>query len=117
MKKNILVQVGERAEVRIRTHPAQYNEMGELIADAYDETYTVNVPVMEARNVEMTAEEIAELEAIQASMSAPEQTMEERMAVLETQVSSLMTDEGAEVAMGILNGTIKEETANANANS
>ena len=117
MKKNILVQTGERAEVRIRTHPAQYNEMGEMIADAYDETYTVNVPVMEARNVEMTAEEIAELEAMQAQTSAPAPTMEERMVVLETQVSSLMTGEGAEVAMGILNGTIKEETANANANS
>lgn len=117
MKKNILIKTGERTETRIRTIPAQYNEMGELIADAYDETYTVNVPIMEARNVEMTAEEIAELERMQAQMPAPEQTMEERMVVLETQVSSLMTGEGAEVAMGILNGTIKEETANANANS
>lgn len=117
MKKNVLIKTGERTETRIRTHPAQYNEMGELIADAYDETYTVNVPIMEPRNVEMTAEEIAELESIQASMSAPEQTMEERMTVLETQVSSLMTGEGAEVAMGILNGTIKEETVDENANS
>ena len=117
MKKNILIKTGERTETRIRTHPAQYNEMGELIADAYEETYTVNVPIMEARNVEMTAEEITELESMQASAPKPEQTMEERMAVLETQVSSLMTGEGAEVAMGILNGTIKEETANANANS
>ena len=71
MKKNILVQTGERTETRIRTIPAQYNEMGELIADAYDETYTVTVPVMEPRNVEMTAEEIAELEAIQAQMPEP----------------------------------------------
>lgn len=117
MKKNILVQVGEREEVRIRTHPAQYNEMGDLIAEAYDETYTVNVPIMEARNVEMTAEEIAELERMQASMSTPKQTMEERMVVLETQVSSLMTDEGAEVAMGILNGTIKEEATDKDTNS
>ena len=117
MKKNILVQTGERTETRIRTHPAQYNEMGELIADAYDETYTVTVPIMEPQNVEMTAEEIAEIERMQAQMPAPAPTMEERMGVLETQVSSLMTGEGAEVAMGILNGTIKEETANANANS
>ena len=117
MKKNILVQTGERTETRIRTHPAQYNEMGEMIAEAYDETYTVNVPIMEPRNVEMTPEEIAELEAMQAQMPAPAPTMEERMAVLETQVSSLMTGEGVEVAMGILDGTIKEETANANANS
>ena len=63
MKKNILVKVGERTETRIRTVPAQYNEMGELIAEAYDETYTVTVPVMEPRNVEMTAEEVAEVEA------------------------------------------------------
>lgn len=83
MKKNVLVQVGERAEVQIRTHPAQYNEMGEMIADAYDETYTVNVPVMEARNVEMTAEEIAELEAMQAQTPAPAPTAEDRLTDVE----------------------------------
>ena len=89
MKKNILVQTGERTETRIRIHPAQYNEMGELIADAYDETYTVNVPIMEARNVEMTAEEIAELESIQASAPKPEQSAAERVAALEAQVAAL----------------------------
>lgn len=84
MKKNILLQVGERAEIRIRTIPAQYNEMGELIADSYDETYTVNVPIMEARNVEMTADEIAELEAMRAQMPQPEPTPEQRLDVLES---------------------------------
>lgn len=83
MKKNILVQVGERTETRIRTIPAQYNEMGELIADAYDETYTVTVPIMEAQNVEMTAEEIAELEAMQANAPTPSPTPEQRLGVLE----------------------------------
>lgn len=89
MKKNILVQTGERTETRTRTHPAQYNEMGELIAKSYDETYTVNVPIMEPRNVEMTAEEIAELESIQASAPKPEQSAAERVAALETQVAAL----------------------------
>lgn len=89
MKKNILIQTGERTETRIRTHPAQYNEMGEMIADAYDETYTVNVPIMEARNVEMTAEEITELESIQASAPKPEQSAAERVAALEAQVAAL----------------------------
>ena len=89
MKKNILVQTGERTETRIRTHPAQYNEMGELITDAYDETYTVNVPIMEARNVKMTAEEIAELESMQASAPKPEQSAAERVAALEAQVAAL----------------------------
>ena len=83
MKKNILVKTGERTETRIRTVPAQYNEMGELIADAYDETYTVTVPVMEPRNVEMTADEIAELEAMRANMPAPSPTPEQRLDVLE----------------------------------
>ena len=71
MKKNVLVKVGERTETRIRTIPAQYSEMGELIAEAYDETYTVTVPIMEAQNVGMTAEEIAEMEALQAQMPEP----------------------------------------------
>ena len=71
MKKNILIKTGERTETRIRTIPAQYSEMGELISDSYDETYTVTVPIMEAQNVEMTAEEIAELEAMQAQMPKP----------------------------------------------
>lgn len=89
MKKNILVQTGERAETRIRTHPAQYNEMGEMIADTYEETYTVTVPIMEARNVEMTAEEIKNLEVMQASAPNPEQSAEERVAALEAQVAAL----------------------------
>lgn len=89
MKKNVLVQIGERTETRIRTIPAQYNEMGELISDSYDETYTVTVPVMEAQNVEMTAEEIAELEAIQASAPSPEQSTEDRVAAIEAQITSI----------------------------
>ena len=71
MKKNILIKTGERTETRIRTVPAQYSEIGELIADAYDETYTVTVPIMEAQNVEMSPEEIAELERMQAQMPEP----------------------------------------------
>ena len=83
MKKNVLVQVGERTETRIRTIPAEYSEMGELVHEAYDETYTVTVPVMEPRNVEMTPEEIAELEAMQAAMPEPAQTAEDRLTDVE----------------------------------
>ena len=71
MKKNVLVKVGEREEQRTRLIPAEYDETGELILEAYEETYTVTVPIMEPRNVEMTAEEIAELEAMQAQMPEP----------------------------------------------
>lgn len=90
MKKNILVKAGERTETRIRTIPAQYNEMGELIADAYDETYTVTVPIMEAQNVEMTADEIAELEAMQANIPTPSPTPEERLDVLENTTDDII---------------------------
>ena len=90
MKKNILVQTGERTETRIRTHPAQYSEMGELIAEAYDETYTVTVPIMEAQNVEMTAEEIAEMEAMRAQMPQPEpDPTETRMTEIEAALIEL----------------------------
>lgn len=97
MKKNILVQVGERAETRIRTVPAQYNEMGELIAEAYDETYTVTVSVMEPRNVDMTPEEIAELEAMHAAMPEPQPTLEDCQAV------SDMAYVNSELALAMLN--------------
>ena len=97
MKKNILVQVGEREEQRIRTIPAQYNEMGEVIADAYDETYTINVPVMEARNVEMTQKEIAELEAMQAAMPEPQPTLYDCQAVAD------MAYVNSELALAMLN--------------
>ena len=90
MKKNILIKTGERTETRIRTIPAQYNEMGELIADAYDETYTVTVPIMEAQNVEMTPEEIAELEAMQAQMPEPVPTPEQRLDVLENTTDDII---------------------------
>ena len=83
MKKNILIKTGERTETRIRTIPAQYSEMGELITEAHDETYTVTVPIMEAQNVEMTPEEVAELEAMQAQMPKPAPTPEERLDTLE----------------------------------
>lgn len=97
MKKNVLVQVGERAETRIRTVPAQYNEMGDLIAEAYDETYTVTVPVMEPRNVDMTPEEVAEMEAMQAAMPEPQPTLEDCQAVAD------MAYVNSELALAMLN--------------
>ncbi len=90
MKKNVLVKIGERTETRIRTIPAQYSEMGELIADSYDETYTVTVPIMEAQNVEMTADEIAEMEAMQAQTPQPEPDPNEtRMTEIEAALMEL----------------------------
>ena len=90
MKKNILVKVGERTETRERIVPAVYGEDGELLTPETVEQYTVTVPVMESRNVEMTAEEIAEMERQQAEMPEPEPTPEERMDALETTTDDMI---------------------------
>lgn len=83
MKKNILVKIGEREEQRTRLIPAEYSETGDLIREAYDETYTVIVPIMQAQNVEMTPEEVAEMEALQENTPTPSSTPEQRLDVLE----------------------------------
>lgn len=90
MKKNVLVKVGEREEQRTRLIPAEYDETGELITEAHDETYTVTVPIMEAQNVEMTPDEIAELEAMQAQMPEPVPTPEQRLDVLENTTDDII---------------------------
>lgn len=88
--KNVLVKTGERTETRIRTIPAKYSETGDLIAEAYDETYTVMVPIMEAQNVEMTADEIAELERMRAQTPEPQPALEQRLDVLEPTTDDLV---------------------------
>ena len=90
MKKNVLAKIGERTETRERIVPAVYGEDGELLTPETVEQYTVTVPVMESRNVEMTAEEIAEMERQQAEMPEPEPTPEERMDALETTTDDMI---------------------------
>ena len=96
MKKNVLVKIGERTEIRERIVPAVYGEDGELLTPETVEQYSVNVPIMEVRNVDMTPEEIAEFERQQSEMPEPEPSPEERM---EAQVfyTALMTDTLLEV--------------------
>lgn len=90
MKKNVLVKIGERTEIRERIVQAVYGDDGELISPETVEQYTVTVPVMEARNVEMTAEEISELERQQAEMPEPEPSPEERLDALETTTDDIV---------------------------
>ena len=90
MKKNVLAKIGERTETRERIIPAVYGEDGELLTTETVEQYTVTVPVMEARNVEMTAEEIAEMEAQQEEMPKPEPTPEERLNTLENTTDDIV---------------------------
>lgn len=90
MKKNVLVKIGERTETRERIIPAVYDENGEVVTPETVEQYTVTVPIMEARNMEMTAEEIAEFERQQAEMPKPEPTPEERLDALETTTDDMI---------------------------
>ena len=90
MKKNILVKIGERTETRERIIPAVYDEDGELLTPETVEQYTVTVPVMEAHNVEMTADEISEFERQKAEMPEPEPTPEERLDALETTTDDMI---------------------------
>ena len=90
MKKNVLAKIGERTETRERIVPAVYGEDGELLTPETVEQYTVTFPVMESRNVEMTAEEIAEMEAQQEEMPKPEPTPEERLNTLENTTDDIV---------------------------
>lgn len=90
MKKNVLVKIGERTEIRERIAPAVYGDDGELLTPEIVEQYTVTVPVMESRNVEMTAEEIEEFERQKAEMPEPEPTPEERLDALETTTDDMI---------------------------
>ena len=90
MKKNVLVKVGERTETRERIIPAVYGEYGELLTPETVEQYTVTVPIMEARNVDMTPDEIAEFERQQAETPPPEPTPEERLDALETTTDDMI---------------------------
>ena len=90
MKKNVLVKIGERTETRERIVPAVYDGSGEIVTPETVEQYTVTVPVMEARKVEMTAEEISEFERQQAELPPPEPTPEERLDALETTTDDMI---------------------------
>lgn len=104
MKKNVLVKVGEHEEQRTRLIPAEYDETGELILEAYEETYTVTVPIMQAQNVEMTAEEIEEMQRLAAEAPIPAPTAEERLDALEPTTDDLVeiiADQYTELIAGI----------------
>ena len=90
MKINDLVKVGERTEQRVIHHEAEYDEDGNIIAEAWDETVEVQVPVMGMVYRDATPEEIEEFERQQAETPPPEPTPEERLAALETTTDDMI---------------------------
>lgn len=89
MRINELVKVGERAEQHIIHHTAEYDDEGNIIAEAWDETVKVQVPVMGMVYRDATPEEEAEFERQREEMPEPEPTAEERLNKLEPRTDAL----------------------------
>ena len=89
-------QISTRTEQRLVHHEAEYDDDGNIINEARDETVEVQVPVMGMVYRDATPEEIEEFEHQQTEMHVPEPSTEER---LEAQVlyTALMTDTLLEV--------------------
>lgn len=90
MRINDLVKVGERTEQRVIHHAAEYDDDGNIIAEAWDETVEVQVPVMGMVNRDATPEEISEFERQREEMPPPEPTPEERLDALETTTDDMI---------------------------
>lgn len=83
-------QVSTRTEHRVVHHEAEYDDDGNITAEAWDENVEVQVPVMGMVYRDATAEEIAELERQQEEIPEPEPTPEERLDALETTTDDMI---------------------------
>lgn len=82
-------QVSTRTEQRVIHHDELWDDNGNIIAEAWDETVDVEVPVMGMVYRDATPEEEAEFERQQAEMPEPEPTAEERLNKLEPRTDAL----------------------------
>lgn len=83
-------QIDTKTEEYTVTIPPEYDNEGKLITEEHEETRTREVPVMGMIYRDMTAEEIAEVEKLQAEMPEPEPTPEERLNTLETTTDDIV---------------------------
>ena len=83
-------QISTRSEQRVIHHEAEYDDEGNIIVEAWDETVEMEVPVMGMVYRDATQEEIAEFERQQAELPEPEPSPEERLAELEAQNQMLI---------------------------
>lgn len=89
MKTAEYKQTGTRTEEYKVTISAEYDDEGNIISEEHEETRTREVPVMGMVYRDMTAEEIAEVEKLQAEMPEPEPTEEERLDKVEQRTDTL----------------------------
>lgn len=83
-------QVDTKTEEYTVTIPAEYDNEGKLISEEHEENRTREVPVMGMVYRDMTPEEIAEAEKLQADMPDPQPTEEERLNTLETTTDDIV---------------------------
>ena len=83
-------QVSTRTEQRVLHHDALWDDNGNIVANAWDETVKMQIPVMGMVYRDATPEEEAEFERQQAELPPPEPTPEERLAALETATDDMI---------------------------
>lgn len=83
-------QISTRTEQKVIHHGAEYDDCGNVIAEAWDEPVEVEVPVMGMAYRDMTLEEIAELEKIQTEIPYPQPTADERLDTLESKTDDIV---------------------------
>ena len=83
-------KISTRTEQRVVHHEAEYNEAGNIVAEAWDETVEIQVPVMGMVYRDATPKEIAEFELQQAQLPEPEPSPEERLDALETTTDDMI---------------------------
>lgn len=82
-------QVDTKTEEYTVTIPPEYDEEGNIISEEHEETRIREVPVMGMVYRDMTPEEIAEVEKLQAEMPEPQPTEEERLDKVEQRTDTL----------------------------
>lgn len=83
-------QIDTKTEEYTVTIPAEYDDEGNITVEEHEETRTREVPVMGMVYRDMTPEEIAEAERLQAEMPEPVPTPEERLNTLETTTDDIV---------------------------
>lgn len=82
-------QVDTKTEEYTVTIPPEYDDEGNIISEEHEETRTREIPVMGMVYRDMTPEEIAEAEKLQAEMPKPKPTEEERLDKVEQRTDTL----------------------------
>ena len=83
-------QISTRIEQRAIRHEAEYDDEGNIITEAWDETVEVEIPVMGMVYRDATPEEITEMERQQAEMPEQEPSPEERLDTLEATTDDMI---------------------------